>query len=209
MIPSNIDWKIPEFRQSKSPSPVPVPVAWLDKRHPYRRLMDDKPSNVRLDSYMFCTCSDDSVHEILKGIGKGYVPEDLNKGIRDLLHGVSLYEVVSLDDEEDTYALYKIHDLNEIGEEGKAFIEWCVDFLIYKKEEDLIKSLWSFILGFLHVDKGYDYWLMNMLDWYKIVHHGSSLRCAWFRDDTDNPYKNRVLSEERKQRIESWLESLS
>lgn len=46
---------------------------------------------------------------------------------------------------------------------------------------------------------------MSWLDWNKICEHGSGIRCAWFEShDERNPYRNRILTEERKNIIIEW-----
>ena len=68
-------------------------------------------------------------------------------------------------------------------------------------------TIWSFIYDFLKINKdsGYDYWLMNMLEWYDIMEHGSGIRCGWFNSDKKNIYKDRILTQERIEKIEKWI----
>lgn len=114
--------------------------------------------------------------------------------------------------------------IEDLDENGKYVIEWCVDFLLFKRLNDDIHflkknvenndpykykyiTLWSFIYNFLNIQKdtGYDYYVMSWLDWNKICEHGSGIRCAWFEShDERNPYRNRILTEERKNIIIEW-----
>jgi len=169
----------------------------------------------------FCECSDDAVFELYdkweSELGRSDIPENY----KELLKTV------------DKNNGNRLKDLYEVDNNVVDLIEWCTDFLIYKRdfEEDFNKlslrsnhedcgfkggvyhnpkkyiTLYSFIYDFLKIpdQSGYEYWLMNILDWYKISKHGSGIRCSWFNSDAENPYRNRTLSNKRKDIIEMWI----
>ena len=169
----------------------------------------------------FCACSDDSVFEL-------YDKWDTELGRSDIPH---IYKELLKTVDKNNGNRFK--DLCEINKNVVDLIEWCTDFLIYKRdfEEDFNKlslrsnhedcgfkggvyyntqkyiTLYSFIYDFLKIpdESGYEYWLMNILDWYKISEHGSGIRCSWFNRSTENPYRNRILSKKRKDVIEKWI----
>lgn len=97
--------------------------------------------------------------------------------------------------------------------EGLELVLWCVDFLLYNKNNDYDTklSIWEFIYGFLGFEKnsGYDYWLMCYLEHLGIMEHGCGIRCGWFCSNESNPYFNRSLSDDRKNKILKWSESFS
>ena len=120
--------------------------------------------------------------------------------------------------------------IKELSVKGLELIEWCVDFLILLSNpkieyEDKIKfpkkiqnkgyieykyiCLWSFIYNFLQIPKdcGFDYILMEFLKKNCIIEYGSGIRSAWFHGWNDNPYKDRIVSEERKNEIIKWAEN--
>jgi hypothetical protein len=121
-------------------------------------------------------------------------------------------------------------NINELDTKGLELVEWCVDFLILLsnpkiKDDDKIKfpkkpqnkgyveykyiSLWSFIYNFLQIPKdcGFDYILMEFLEKNNIIDYGSGIRSAWFNEACYNPYKDRIVSEERKNEIIKWAEN--
>jgi hypothetical protein len=121
-------------------------------------------------------------------------------------------------------------NINELDTKGLELVEWCVDFLILLSNpkieyEDKIKfpkkpqnkgyveykyiCLWSFIYNFLQIPKdcGFDYILMEFLEKNYIIEYGSGIRSAWFHGWDDNPYKDRIVSEERKNEIIKWAEN--
>ena len=153
----------------------------------------------RLRSKRLCDCSDDSCFEIYKNIDN---LSTSNLGLMDLLK--------CLDPKN-----YNLIDYSEVGEKGKELIEWCVDFYLVLKElkeehnnDKIYVSICQFINQFLEIslneDDGYDHWLMNVMDWYKITSHGSSIRCSWFWDE-DKLYENRKVDLKRKKILIDWI----
>lgn len=45
---------------------------------------------------------------------------------------------------------------------------------------------------------------MNYLEEYKIIQHGSGIRCAWFNYDEDNFYFGRKVIKIKNNWIEEW-----
>lgn len=148
----------------------------------------------------FCGCSDNSVFDLARKSVDDRVNGTNNLGMRDIM-------------------LCKNHDIKNLGENGIKLIELCVDFLIFAREninfrkkntncvhKDKYITLWSFIYSYIGLEQngGYDYWLMNFLDWNSICEHGSGIRCAWFNSDKSNPYYERVLSDEMREKIVEW-----
>ncbi len=80
---------------------------------------------------------------------------------------------------------------------------------LVEKSKDKYIVLWSFICDFLQIkkDSGYDYYLMMWLQWNKICDHGSAIRCAWFNNESDNPYANRKLPLKKEKAIRNWCEN--
>ncbi len=144
-----------------------------------------------------CGCSDDSLIEIIEGnrTTDHFLMECLIENMGD--------------------CVVKIKPYDELSQQSKDLIEWCIDFLAYQKEfrdahfpkqldgyhKNKYITLWSFIYGFLRIEKngGIDYLLMNLLDWYDFSEHGSGIRCSWL------DYKiNRKCPEERVKIITNW-----
>lgn len=160
---------------------------------------------------LFCSCSGDEVIDVFNNLETHRKDVNLPLGILDLLNILDKnLEIINIED---------------IGADGIFLIEWCVDFLLFYRESNhedpLFKkqfpsefhktkyiTLNSFIYNYLKItNEGYKYWLMNALEWYKICEHGSGIRCAWFISCDKNPYKDRKLSEERKQLIIEWIKN--
>lgn len=155
-------------------------------------------------NWRFCDCSDDSVFALAKlPLGDVLAGTD-HAGMRDVIACPG--------------GLFA-----NLEPEGRRLVEQCADFLLvhhhsnnnntYPKRvitEGMFHTnkyiaLWSFIYDHLGIPKGYDYWLMNFLDWNHICEHGSGIRCAWWNDDDErNPLKDRVLSEEARATIVRW-----
>jgi hypothetical protein len=171
------------------------------------------PPMTRADR-LFCGCSGDEIFDIFNNLDIHKNNKDLSDTIHDLLNII----------DEDT----NIIPFEDIGKNAQYAIEWCVDFLLLKKDYDneieelSLKldsidkihrtkyiTLWSFIYDFLKIqrDSGYDYWLMNALEWYNIIEHGSGIRCSWFNVDDTNIFIDRILSEERKDIILTWIKN--
>ena len=171
----------------------------------------------------FCACSDETVFELYNKWDTELGRTDIPETYKELLKIV------------DKNNGNRFKDLCEVDKNVVDMIEWCVDFLIYKRdfEEEYNKlslrsdhencgfkggvynnpkkyiTLYSFIYDFLKIpdESGYEYWLMNILDWYKISDHGSAIRCSWFNQDCNNPYRNRTLSKKRKDIIANWIKN--
>jgi hypothetical protein len=100
--------------------------------------------------------------------------------------------------------------LEELNSEALEIIEWCVDYLLYQKEimdvgikTRTYHNLSSFIINYLKIKSSVlKYWILCYLEHLNIAVHGSGIRACWFNSDPSNPYLNRVLSEERKNKIE-------
>jgi len=105
--------------------------------------------------------------------------------------------------------------IDELGEEGKSLIEWCIDFLLFDRgclkfpknnvsseEEKKYKNITirSFIYDFLKIEKdSYDYWLMLFLGINNIIRHGNNCdKLIGFRD--------RKLTRERCSIILNWIQ---
>lgn len=143
-----------------------------------------------------------------------------NKGLREII----CYRY----SRENKNAKTKKHNINItvsfelIGKNGLDIIEWCVDFLLFKKldinfEKKNIDTkyvfhkykfieIWSFIYDFLKIEKhsGYDYELMSFLVYSNIMVYDISMRYGKFSNFEDNHYLNRELPEERKKLLLDW-----
>lgn len=77
----------------------------------------------------------------------------------------------------------------DLHDGGKNVVLMCLYYLHLDKTENEIEhtreryiTLWSFITDFLKVatkDDGYDYWLLNWLEWNELIEHGCAIRCPW------------------------------
>jgi hypothetical protein len=100
--------------------------------------------------------------------------------------------------------------VENLNKEGLTMIEWCVDFLLFQQKYlDYCEyiTISFFICDFLGLEKnsGYDYYLLTWLEENHIMKHGNSIRRGGFKDyDRCNKYKDRILSEERKQILLDW-----
>jgi hypothetical protein len=154
----------------------------------------------KYDNINVCDCCDDCIHKLLNKDKETILNGTTNLGIKNI--------VVS-----------KL--IEDLDTNGKELVEWCVDFLLFKKynsdmyfrkqnqnqfHKNKYITIWSFIFNFLNIEKnsGYDYVLMSFLDQHKIMEHGSAIRCGWFNDHNINPFFERILSEERKKIIIDW-----
>lgn len=148
----------------------------------------------------FCGCSHDSVFILAKKPIDERLNGTDNLGMKDIIN-------------------CKNNDIKNLGADGLKLVELCVDFLIFDKENvsfpkrapnsfhsNKYITLWSFIYSYIGLQQngGYDYWLMNFLEYNNICDHGSGIRCAWFNDNENNSYYGRILSDEVKQSIFNW-----
>lgn len=151
--------------------------------------------------YKFCEYCDDSVFILA------------HKLLEERLNGT---------DNEAMKEVLLTKSMDDIGTKGKELVEWCIDFLILrdtldyltfkKQKQDQIHpnkyiTIWSFIYDFLKIpqNSGYDYWLLQFLEWNEFMNHGSGIRCGFW--SSPEKYKDRIVSEERKQAIIKWCET--
>ena len=143
-----------------------------------------------------------------------------NKGIKEIIH----YKY--------SYQNKRQHSnasicFNMLEKNGLEIIEWCVDFLLFKKlgiefkktpintsnifHKNKFIEIWSFIYDFLKIDKhsGYDYELMSFLVYTNIMTYDISIRYGKLSDFEDNYFLNRVLSEERTNILIEWATNAS
>jgi hypothetical protein len=120
------------------------------------------------------------------------------------------------------------NDISDISPRCKAMVNFCVDYLIFKRDnEDLFNKLslkrhpeyasslrkkkyiniWSFIFNFLRIDadSGYDYILMHFMEYHEI--YVNNIRCGYFNTDDKHPYSDRILLKNRKDIIANWLKN--
>ncbi len=161
---------------------------------------------------LFCGCSGKEVLVLYNDLENVKLKKDLPSGVLDLLN--------ILDEDSN------IKGIDEIGEEGINLIEWCVDFLLFiskydedndpifkKKDQSGVDgekyiTINSFIYNYLGLsDNGYKFWLLNVLHWYKICTHGSSMIHSQLEWDRDNPYRDRKLSKEREIMLVEWVKN--
>jgi hypothetical protein len=147
----------------------------------------------------FCGCCDDSVYKLDAKSLEDQLSGTDNEGVKEVLQAYNLE--------------------TELGLKGRELINWCLDFLLFKRvhKEDFLKSqvhpgdvhrtkyitIWSFIYNFLGIpqNSGYDYWLMSVLQWEGYMMHGSGIRCGWADKIPD-----RELSLEREAAILKWCQ---
>lgn len=151
--------------------------------------------------WKFCDCSDDSVFELAKRpLGEVLAGTD-HAGMRDVIACPG--------------GLFA-----NLEPEGRRLVEQCADYLLLRTDGERYTkrvtegqfhttkyiALWSFIYDHLGIPRnsGYDYWLMNFLDWNFICEHGGGIRCAWWNNGEGNPLKDRVLSEDSRAAIVHW-----
>lgn len=167
-----------------------------------------------------CDCSSDKTFELTR------------MSVEERVNGTSsigMKQIVALPFEMNNYGKFK-----DIGPEGMDLVNWCIDFLQLKSRKDrhgdstsfpkyfyekekgwfLVKSpndyitISSFIRFFLKIEDGYDHWLMNFLDWNKVMEHGSSIRSGWYNRNHFKGYKfRRHVKKERKRAILNWIEN--
>lgn len=156
-----------------------------------------------MNRFEICGCCDDSLTILMDKPLKEQMDGTTNPGIKNLLENKSL---------------------NTINEDGRYIVDWCADYLIYLIDNDPpgYFTIWRFVCDFFNIKKnsGYDYYIMQWLDWNEIMDHGSGIRSGWFNDwgwkiDIEknkmyitNPYIHRELTNERKQEIENWYSKL-
>lgn len=173
-----------------------------------------------MNGTMMCDCSEDGAFHLSKMSG-----EDRVNGTRH----VGMKQIVALPCELHDYGKFK-----DLGPEGRDLVNWCVDFLQLKKRLDcngeannfpkyfyekgrgwfFVKSrndditISSFIRFFLKIEDGYDYWLMNFLNWNGFMEHGTAIRFGWYnRNHCKGKKYRRHVKKERKRAIFSWIES--
>jgi hypothetical protein len=163
-----------------------LPLAAFPKNHTVWIEYNNPTSFKRL----FCDCSDDW--------GKDDIFRNLDAYKSNLSIPQNLRDLLNLFDE----SAFNLKDFSELGLDGKALFDWCVDFLLVKP--DYLVSLHNFIRFFLEVPLKYDYILMNLLAQYKITSHGGGIRSSWFNEDCAL-YKERIVNDERKKIILNWI----
>lgn len=160
---------------------------------------------MRVDVYDLievCDCCDEELHNLLKLSKEEVINSTSNIGMKSVVVSKSL---------------------NQLDNYGKELLEWCADFLLFQKDNELqfkkrnqnqfhknkYITIWSFIYNFLQLgkDSGYDYWLLCFLEQNNIMEHGSAIRCGFFNNYKKNPYFDRILTEDRKQKIIEWAEN--
>ncbi len=108
--------------------------------------------------------------------------------------------------------------INDLNDDGKYIVEWCVDYILLRQDlcesnennYNLNHNLDDFIVEFLKIPKSngnYNNYIMyedsfvNLyLDYNNIIANSYSLN-TW----DDNPYKDRIVSEERKEILYEWI----
>lgn len=160
------------------------------------------------DAKEVCGCCDDSVYLILRDLTE---MKETDTGIDKIIIDTILASRYIKDEYDQETAYCLIEDYDKIPYELKELIEWCVDFLSidrseYAEMKDKYIQLWSFIYDFLNIKPGYDYILMSLLEWYNIIEHGISIRCANL--NKDGPYKDRKVTQERKDKIMNWINNI-
>jgi len=127
---------------------------------------------------LICDCSDDSVYDLING---------------KIITNHSLKEAIirknSVDGE-----IIEFKPYNELTQENKEIIDWCVDFLACKKYKTY---LLDFIHDYLGIGIGLDYLLLNLLRWYDFTDHGSSIASSWLT-------VSKECSDERREIIKNW-----
>jgi len=101
---------------------------------------------------------------------------------------------------------------DNLTKEGKFLFDILIDYLQIKDEffrigHDNIPSLWDFVMDYLHLscNSGYDYFLMCYLDTYKIIEHGSGIRCSWLVKEWQ---MSRTISEQNRIDITTWIDGI-
>lgn len=99
--------------------------------------------------------------------------------------------------------LHIYFSLDEIGEKERELVEWCVDFLLIDScSSDIYTNLDKFITDFLGIESEI---LLDFLLENEITEFGGSILSSWFKKRSDNPYYNRVVLSERREKIENWM----
>ncbi len=154
-----------------------------------------------MDKMTFCDCSDESVFELASWNSEDREDGTDNLGMKSIVtcqsnkvgdldeHGKELVSQCT------TFLLFmeKYHKYKQPKNIGSKKSKRRKEFEILKKEINELMdkkyiTIWSFIYDFLKIpaDSGYDYWLMNFLDWNNIMDHGSGIRCGWINIDDTN-----------------------
>ena len=55
-------------------------------------------------------------------------------------------------------------------------------------------------MGMDYSVSGYDYILMNMLEWFDVMEHGSGIRCGWY-------IGKKTVSDKRRKEIRNMIKS--
>jgi hypothetical protein len=67
-----------------------------------------------------------------------------------------------------------------------------------------------FILSFLEMDQeyGYNYLLLNILEYYKLIGHGAGIRSAWLESLDCTIFENRKVSESTEVKFLNWAQNI-
>lgn len=119
-------------------------------------------TNEERDESGFCGCSDDSVLVLWKMSSSERSDGAPNIGARQIVECDSRL-------------------LQDLGPAGTDMVEWCKQFLFLTTDDMEGPTLADFVWDFLKMprDSGYDYWLMNFLEWNGITEHGIGIRTSW------------------------------
>jgi hypothetical protein len=153
--------------------------------------------------FRICDCSDTSIKDILLNKNDELQKNKLNP------YKCGLLNLINVIDSRNMY-IRKYDLCNEYVLED---IKLCVYFFQIKKHlENNFISLWDFICGYLSSknnrsytqDGGFDYLLMNILESYNVIDHGSGIRCGWLADDKKFDVNSEPLL---KEEIINWIKS--
>lgn len=174
-----------------------IPLNYWLTSEPMKKfqVIDD---NEKPGDFKMCDCSEDTVFDLCRTSKQERVDGTANIGMK---------QIVSLPYSNSDYGQVK-----DLGPEGKDLVRKCHDFLQLKYEQEKLRNslewreYWPkldvvktmniniFIQKVLGIEDGYEYWLMNFLEWNNLMEHGSGIRCGWIKDNVS-------LTSERKKEL--------
>lgn len=103
-------------------------------------------------------------------------------------------------------------DFEKVEQKTKDIINWCIDFLLYQRDEEGDEvygkyiTIWSFLYNFLKIEKEtYAYVIMSMLSHYEILEYGTGIRCGWIKHGVC--YDDKKCPDYRIITIQNWIKN--
>jgi len=160
---------------------------WLTREPAIKYEIDDSNFNM-------CKCSHEEVIKLCKMSKKERVVDGTSHP--------GMKQIVSL-----PYFKSNFGKVEDLGPEGKELVQTCLEFLQLMDEKTTLRNslewrdYWTklectnfhrFIFTTLGIkEDGYDFWLLNFLEWNSLIEHGSTIANCWIK-------KNILLTNEKQ-----------